>query len=245
MTTYWPPGGSDDVIRQLRKRHLPDLEHVDVAGLLRNPALGRRAVVSSFGAESAVLLHYISRIAADIPVLFLDTGRHFKETLIYRDQLVMELGLDLHVVRPDPRLIAEEDANATLWSRDPNMCCALRKTFPLQDALEGYDTWISGRKRYQAETRSALPLIERDGTHLKINPMALWTREDIVAYFERHVLPRHPLEALGYLSIGCAPCTRPVTGGEDLRAGRWAGTPEKTECGIHLGPDGHFVRSGR
>ncbi|WP_132544490.1 phosphoadenylyl-sulfate reductase [Rhodovulum euryhalinum] len=240
--TNWPAGGADPLLDALQADHLPDLGHVDMAGLLCDPRLGRMALVSSFGAESAALLHYVTRVHPDIPVLFIETGCHFSETLAYRDLLAGLLGLNLVNLRPVPGLIAQEDPDGTLHARDPNMCCMLRKTFPLADALEGFDTWISGRKRYQGQTRAALPAIERDGSHLKVNPLAFWDQADVEAYFAAHDLPRHPLVDRGYASIGCAPCTRPVRAGEDLRAGRWADNPDKTECGIHLGPDGRFAR---
>ena len=213
-------------------------------GLLADPVLGRTAVVSSFGAESAALLHYANTIRPGIPVIFLDTGKHFPETLTYRDALVANLNLNLVVARPKEDMVAREDPRGIRHASDPNACCTIRKTFPLQDALAGHDSWISGRKRYQSTTRSVLPLIERDGGMIKLNPMALWSPDDIQEYFQRHALPRHPLEARGFPSIGCAPCTRAVGDGEDARAGRWANMPDKTECGIHLGPDGRFTRSG-
>ncbi|ARE38728.1 Phosphoadenylyl-sulfate reductase [Rhodovulum sp. P5] len=239
----WPPGGSDALLDALQADHLPDRTHVDMAGLLADRRLGRVALVSSFGAESAVLLHHVTRDFPDMPVLFIDTGRHFPETLSYRDELCERLGLNLINVVPDTALIETEDPDRTLHARDPNMCCMLRKTFPLADALAAFDTWISGRKRYQASTRAALPAIERDGDHIKVNPLVFWTQDQIAAYFQAYDLPPHPLTARGYASIGCAPCTRPVRDGEDPRAGRWADTPDKTECGIHLGPDGRFTRS--
>lgn len=238
----WPAGGSDDPLEALQAAYLPDLGHVDMEGLLADPRLGRVALVSSFGAESAVLLHDVTRLFPDMPVLFIDTGRHFPETLAYRDRLADLLGLNVMNVHPDPDMIGQEDGDGQLHRRDPNMCCMLRKTFPLADALAGFDTWVSGRKRYQGSTRAALPAIERDGAHLKVNPLVFWPPERIPAYFEAHDLPRHPLVDRGYASIGCATCTRPVRTGEDARAGRRADNPDKTECGIHLGPDGRFVR---
>ncbi|SIO15109.1 phosphoadenosine phosphosulfate reductase [Rhodovulum sp. ES.010] len=241
----WPAGGSDPVLESLQLTYLPDLDHVNMEGLLGDPRLGRVALVSSFGAESVVLLHYVTRFFPDMPVLFIETGCHFPETLAYRDLLTARLGLNLVNVRPEAALIAEEDPDGTLHARDPNMCCTLRKTFPLADALAGYDAWISGRKRYQGLTRAALPALERDGSHIKVNPLVFWSPDQIAAYVERHALPRHPLVDRGYASIGCAPCTRPVKPGEDLRAGRWADNPDKTECGIHLGPDGRFARAKR
>ena len=238
----WPPGGLDPVIETLQETYVPDLAHCDIEGLLRDARLGRRAIVSSFGAESTVLLHYVSRILPDIPVLFIDTGRHFPETLAYRDALARALGLNLVNMHPKPDDLKSEDPYGALYNADPTMCCTIRKVFPLQDALSGHDSWISGRKRFQAATRAAIPLIERDGGKIKINPLALWSKAEIDSYIETHDLPRHPLEARGYPSIGCQPCTRPVRPGEDPRAGRWAHS-DKTECGIHLGPDGHYARN--
>lgn len=239
---YWPPGGSDPLIETLQQSYLPDLRHIDMAGLVNDPRLGRMAVVSSFGADSIALLHYISGLRPGLPVLFLDTGRHFAETLAYAAQVCTQLGLTLVPLRPSPQMLAEEDPEGDLWRHHPDGCCRIRKVIPLQDGLAGYDCWISGRKRFQAETRAALPILERDGRLIKINPMALWTEAELADYSARHALPRHPLVAQGYPSIGCEPCTRPVSEGDDPRAGRWAHAPEKTECGIHLGPDGRFRR---
>jgi phosphoadenosine phosphosulfate reductase len=196
---------------------------------------GRIALVSSFGTESAVLLHMVAEIDRSTPVIFLDTGKLFPETLAYRDQLVAQLGLlDVRNARPDAARIAALDPRGTLWVTDPVMCCWQRKVEPLDAALEGFDAWITGRKRHQANTRREMPMIERgeDG-RTKINPLANWNAETIAAYFERHDLPRHPLQVQGFASIGCATCTRPVKPGEDPRAGRWSGR-SKTECGIHL-----------
>lgn len=241
----WPAGGFDPELDRLQGRYFPCLGAVDLAGLLTDPALQDMVTVSSFGAESAALLHYVSTIRPEVPVAFLDTGQHFFETLSYRDVLVRKLGLNLVIVRPDARLVAEEDADEQLHVVDPNACCTIRKTFPLQDYLEGFACWISGRKRFQGATREALPLAERDGKRIKLNPFAFWTRDDIGRYFEAHDLPRHPLQDAGYPSIGCKPCTRAVAGGEAARAGRWPHMPDKTECGIHLAPDGRFLRNGR
>ncbi|AXJ96309.1 MULTISPECIES: phosphoadenylyl-sulfate reductase [unclassified Sphingomonas] len=204
--------------------------------LLTGMLAGRVASVSSFGAESAVLLHMVAAIDRDIPVIFTNTQKMFGETLAYRDALVERLGLtDLRVVRPDPRLIAARDAEGLRWSYDPDGCCAIRKVEPLARALEPFDAWISGRKGFQAGTRAALPRFEEDQGRLKINPLADWAKPQLDAYFAEHDLPRHPLEADGYLSIGCAPCTSKVRPGEDPRAGRWRGW-DKIECGIHVAP---------
>lgn len=192
------------------------------------------ALVSSFGAESAVLLHLVATIDPTTPVLFVDTGRHFPETLAYRDRLAAHLGLGgVRSVGPTAQEVARLDADLSRATWDPDGCCAFRKTAPLQRALAGYDAWISGRKRFQATTRFDLPVFEADDSHVKVNPLASWSANDIATYVARHRLPPHPLMALGYLSIGCAPCTSIVASGEDSRAGRWRGF-EKTECGIHL-----------
>ena len=201
--------------------------------LLTGELAGRVAAVSSFGTESAVLLHMISLIDKSVPVVFTNTQKMFGETLAYRDELAERLGFtDLRVFRPDPRLLAERDATGLRWSYDPDGCCAIRKVEPLARALAPFDAWISGRKGFQSATRTALSPFELEGGRLKLNPLAAWKKDDITAYFAAHELPRHPLEAAGYLSIGCAPCTSMVKAGEDPRAGRWRGW-DKVECGIH------------
>ncbi|MFA9200579.1 MAG: phosphoadenylyl-sulfate reductase [Cypionkella sp.] len=214
--------------------------------VLKTGVAGRVAVVSSFGAESAVLLHLVARIAPDTPVLFLDTGKHFAETLAYRDALVRRLGLtDLRVLTPDPALIAARDATGLRWSYDPDGCCEIRKVLPLAAALTEFDATLTGRKAFQAATRANLPRFELDGAdalgRLKINPLIDWAAADLAAYAAAYGLPPHPLVAAGYPSIGCSPCTSQVAPGEDPRSGRWRGW-DKTECGIHsaveLGPDG-------
>jgi phosphoadenosine phosphosulfate reductase len=201
--------------------------------LLGEHMLGDVAVVSSFGAESAALLHLVASVDPATPVLFLDTAKHFPETLAYRDQLAGVLGLsDLRILHPDPETLAKRDATELRWSYDPDGCCEIRKVIPLDKALAGFDASITGRKAFQASTRGNLPRFEIDQGRLKVNPLASWTRADIDAYFRAHDLPRHPLEAQGYPSIGCAPCTSMVKPGEDPRSGRWRGW-DKTECGIH------------
>ena len=196
---------------------------------------GRIALVSSFGAESAVLLHMVAEIAPALPVIFLDTGKLFPETLAYRDRLVARLGLtDVRAVRPSGAQLAAFDPEGRLWQRDPDLCCAIRKTNPLDEALEGFEAWITGRKRTQGGARADLQMVQTgpDG-RVTVNPLAYWDDAQIEAYFAAHGLPRHPLQAEGYASIGCATCTERVAPGADKRAGRWAGL-EKTECGIHL-----------
>lgn len=195
---------------------------------------GEIALVSSFGAEAAVLLHLVAQVDRATPVLFLDTGKLFDETLRYRDEIAARLKLaDLRVLTPDPKALATHDDGGTLWFRDAEACCRIRKVEPLQRGLKPFAAWINGRKRFQAATRKAIPLVEADGARLKFNPLADWGPVEIEAYFQKHDLPRHPLVAQGYPSIGCAPCTHPVAEGEDARAGRWRGQ-DKTECGIHV-----------
>ncbi|MFC3592910.1 phosphoadenylyl-sulfate reductase [Novosphingobium piscinae] len=206
--------------------------------VLREGLAGRAAVVSSFGAESAVLLHLVAQIDPGTAVLFLDTGKHFAETLAYRDALVARLGLtNLQVLTPDPERLAARDGNGLRWSYDPDGCCEIRKVAPLARALAGFDASITGRKAFQAATRANLPRIELDRSdaqgRLKLNPLIDWTAQDIAAYFAAHDLPPHPLVAQGYPSIGCSPCTSKVAPGEDPRSGRWKGW-DKTECGIHV-----------
>ena len=195
---------------------------------------GRIALVSSFGTESAILLHMISEIDRSVPIIFLDTGKLFPETLAYRDRLVAYLGLtDVRSVRPSGAQLAAWDPDGRLWEKDADLCCAIRKTNPLDAALESFDAWITGRKRAQGGTRSQLNQIETgpDG-RITVNPLAHWDDEMIESYFQLHDLPRHPLQAQGYTSLGCATCTAlPLSG--DKRSGRWAGR-DKTECGIHM-----------
>jgi phosphoadenosine phosphosulfate reductase len=185
---------------------------------------GRIALASSFGAESAVLLHMLSRVDPAVPVLFLDTGQLFGQTLDYRKTLAERLGLrDVRDLRP---------AYADLYKTDTDACCAIRKVAPLDQALGDFDAWITGRKRFQGAGRVRLPVVEFAEGKVKVNPLAGWSKADLDTYALRHDLPPHPLVAFGYASVGCWPCTKPTAEGEDVRAGRWAGS-EKSECGIH------------
>ncbi len=204
-------------------------------------ALGEIALVSSFGAQSAVLLHLAAVIDRGVPILFLETQMLFPETLDYQTRLAEKFGLtDVRVIQPDSQKIAETDPDNTLHQRDYDGCCFLRKTEPLTRALAPFDSWISGRKRFQGADRAALEFFEVDGGRIKLNPLAHWTRQNIDQYMHDNNLPAHPLIAQGYPSIGCAPCTTQVANGEDPRAGRWRGT-DKLECGIHF-VDGKMVR---
>lgn len=195
---------------------------------------GSLTAVSSFGADSAVLLHMVSEIDPDLPVAFLDTGKHFDEILLYRDQLAADLGLsNLKIISPDNKALASGDPAGELHMRDTDACCAIRKVEPMARAVEPYAAWLTGRKRFQAATRAAMPVFEAVGPRIRINPLAGWGTADMAGYMRRHGLRENPLVAYGYRSIGCLPCTEPVAPGQDARAGRWAGH-EKTECGIHL-----------
>jgi len=212
---------------------------------LRDPQAGALALVSSFGAESVVLLHMVAVAKPDTPVIFIDTQMLFTETLVYQQEVSERLGLrDVRVIRASDEALKSTDPTQTLYRRDTNACCALRKTVPLQRALQGFDGWITGRKRFQGDTRASLDFFEvEDGAErLKVNPLAHWTPDDIRTYMEENRLPKHPLVARGYPSIGCQPCTSPVAPGDDPRAGRWPGQ-DKSECGIHF-KDGKLTRTG-
>ncbi len=206
-----------------------------IDGLLNREFAGRMALVSSFGAEAAVMLHLVSRRFPATPVVFLHTGKLFGETLKYRDTLIERLGLtDVRSVRPDPKRLERLDPEGVLWYGNPDMCCHVRKVEPMNRALAEFDAWFTGRKGFHGGERSGLPRIEAtDDGRIRVNPLADWSKDDIDAYFASHDLPRHPLEAEGFLSIGCMPCTDRVKPGENPRAGRWRGR-DKTECGIHV-----------
>lgn len=213
------------------------LEHA-----LADPQVGRIALVSSFGAESVVLLHLVSILDRKTQVLFIDTEMLFAETLVYQQELAERLHLEnIQVIRADRNEVFKRDNESLLHLHDPDACCALRKTEPLQKALSGYDAWITGRKRYQGTTRATIDFFENEADlRIKVNPLAHWAMEDLRDYITENRLPRHPLVAKGYPSIGCAPCTTRVNDGEDPRAGRWRDT-NKEECGIHF-VNGKLVR---
>ena len=204
-----------------------------IASALR--AVGREhlALVSSFGTESAALLKVMADVDPAIPVIFLDTGWLFEETLAYRDTLVATLGLtDVRSIKPLQETLSREDGERELWFSDPDACCRIRKVEPLTRALAPFKAWINGRKRFQGGLRADIPVVEQDGVRLKFNPFAKVSREQIEAIYSNAKLPPHPLTAKGFLSVGCMPCTSRTSAGEDARAGRWRGTA-KTECGIH------------
>jgi phosphoadenosine phosphosulfate reductase len=215
-----------------RYGHLPPTEIIAAAA--EHYFAGELAAVSSFGADSAVLLHMIAKVDRSLPVIFLDTGKHFEETLDYRDALVADFGLtDIRVVTPLDSALSRDDPDGKLHQHDIDACCAIRKVEPMARGIEPFRAWFTGRKRFQAATRAALPVFEAVGPRTRINPLAHWTTADLAGYMRTHRLRENPLVAYGYLSIGCFPCTQPVKPGEDARGGRWAGL-SKTECGIHL-----------
>ena len=237
--------GAADRARALNVRYRHHAA-TDVLGhALADDEVGAVTLVSSFGAESVVLLHMVALVDRDLPVLFLDTAMLFAETLDYQREVAGRLGLSgVRIVGPDAA-VAEADPDGRLNRTDPDLCCDLRKRRPLQDALAPFDAWITGRKRFQGGRRAGLDFFEaEDGTgRLKINPLAHWEPQDVQDYMTNNRLPRHPLVAQGYPSVGCAPCTSPVAPGEAPRAGRWRGQ-EKEECGIHF-VNGTVVRGPR
>ena len=196
----------------------------------------RLAVVSSFGTESAVLLKFIADVDPSLPVLFLDTQWLFKETLAYRNLLVGHLKLtDVRTVTPSPSALALRDPKRELCFHDRDACCGIRKVAPLATELEAFDGWFSGRKRYHGGEREKLAVVENDGPRLKFNALAHLTRAELDVAFAAAGLPHHPLEASGFSSVGCVPCTNRPAPGAGVREGRWGGL-SKTECGIHNGP---------
>jgi phosphoadenosine phosphosulfate reductase len=226
-----------------RFRHHSATAVLDAA--LRQRVAGRIAMVSSFGAESVALLHLVATVDPATPVLFIDTRLLFGETLVYQQEVAERLGLrNLRILRTDKTDLEHQDPYGALRLKDPDACCALRKTIPLERGLRGFDGWITGRKRFQASTRATLEFFEYDRLTrgIKVNPLAHWRAEDVEAYIAENRLPRHPMVSRGYPSIGCAPCTTAVGEDEDPRAGRWRKT-EKEECGIHIA-NGTVLREG-
>lgn len=223
-------------------RQTRDAGAEDIVRAALNPDLGRKpAVLSSFGAEAAVLLSVVARIDPSTPVVFLDTGMHFIQTLAYRKTLSERLGLtDVRIVTPDPDQRVMLDPREDLWRADPDACCELRKVRPLERALVGIDLLITGRKRYQTPQRQSLSPFELFDGRIRVNPLHDWTPDRLQAAMDAADLPRHPLSAEGYPSIGCWPCTRAVGADEQSRNGRWSGVA-KTECGIHGGRRTHAV----
>jgi phosphoadenosine phosphosulfate reductase len=224
-----PAAALDDVLRHASPAEV-------IAAALKIVGRERLALVSSFGTESAALLKVMADVDPAIPVVFLDTGWLFQETLDYRDTLTQQLGLtDVRSIKPLEETLSREDPDKELWFSNPDACCRIRKVEPLARALKPFAAWINGRKRFQGGARTDIPVVEQDGTRLKFNPFANVSREEIEAIYKLGNLPPHPLVASGFLSVGCMPCTSRSEGGEDARAGRWRGRT-KTECGIHTTP---------
>jgi len=220
---------ADELDRALRDAS----PHEVIAAALKAVGRDHLALVSSFGTQSAALLKVMADVDPSIPVIFLDTGWLFEETLAYRDTLIDKLGLrDVRSIKPDEATLSREDPERELWFSDPDACCRIRKVEPLSRALKPFAGWINGRKRFQGGLRAAIPVVEEDGARLKFNPFANVSREEIEAIFGRANLPPHPLVASGFRSVGCMPCTSRTAPDEDERAGRWRGRG-KTECGIH------------
>ncbi len=238
-------GVASDALRQRLDALRAKYEGADATTLLRamikDEFPGRITTVSSFGSESVVLLHLISQIDPTVPVIFLNTGKLFGETLRYRDRLQEKLGLtDLRSVGPHPDDTRTLDPEGTLWARDPDSCCNFRKVLPLRRAMAGFDAEITGRKRFQTLARTGMAPLELNGTRFVVNPLWNWSLEDLKNHILAHDLPRHPLVEDGFLSIGCMPCTQRVKDGEDYRSGRWAGS-DKDECGIHENIEGDGI----
>ncbi len=224
----------EDILSRLTRMY-GDLKGEELLhAMIKTEFVGRIAVTSSFGAEAAVLLHMVARVAPDTPVIFLDTGHLFSTTLSYQEILQVRLGLtDVRIVRPDQMDIVKNDPNGTLWRDDPDACCHFRKVVPLEKALVGFDAWITGRKRFHGNERTDLPTIEFMDGRIKINPLVGWSAKDVESAFREYDLPRHPMaDTGGYTSIGCHTCTNKPNPGDDTRSGRWAGSG-KTECDIH------------
>ena len=228
-------------LEALRARYAGADARTLLKGMIKDEFSGRITTVSSFGSESVVLLHLIAQIDPSVPVIFLNTGKLFGETLRYRDRLQEKLGLtDLRAVGPHPDDTRILDPDGGLWARDPDSCCNFRKVLPLRRAMAGFEAEITGRKRFQTLARTGMAPLELNGTRLVVNPLWNWALEDLKAHILAHDLPRHPLVEDGFLSIGCMPCTERVQDGADYRSGRWSGT-SKDECGIHENVEGDGI----
>jgi phosphoadenosine phosphosulfate reductase len=201
---------------------------------------GRACVTSSFQADCVVLLHLIVEQRPDIPVLFLETGYHFEETLFYRDQIARQWNLNLRNLAAHQSVTEQESAFGILNQTAPDRCCALRKVEPLFAGLAEFDTWFTALRREQSPTRAHLQTVEDfrtpgGRTLRKISPLAAWTDRDVWTYLERYGIPALPLYEQGYTSIGCRPCTSLPFDADNPRSGRWQG--KKLECGIHIQAD--------
>ena len=237
-------GANDPMVKAQLARLQQATQGRDATGVvelaLKEEFAGETAMVSSFGSESAVLLHLVAEVDPTTPILFINTGKLFGETLRYRDRLQDVLGLgDIRTLGPHPADRTARDPDGTLWSRDTDACCNFRKVIPIRRALEGFAAQITGRKRFQTHARAQMQAVEYFDGRFRFNPLGQWSQADLEAYIVRHDLPRHPLVEDGYPSIGCIPCTRRVHSGESYRDGRWSGL-DKDECGIH-GVDGEGI----
>jgi phosphoadenosine phosphosulfate reductase len=206
---------------------------------LSEPILKRVAIASAFQVEGTCLIHMAVEVRPDVPILFLETGFHFAETLAFKERLTEQLGLNVVELTGEYTVERQaEEYGPRLYERDPKLCCELNKVQPFARGLRDYDAWLTSMRRDSAWTRKHTPIVsqtelEPGRSLVKVNPVANWGRRDAWAYLKEHDLPHSPLYDLGYGSIGCAPCTRMVFPGEDERAGRWSGLL-KTECGIHV-----------
>ena len=238
------PTASDALKRRLdalRDKYAGADARTLLSALIKHEFPGKITTVSSFGSESVVLLHLIAEVDPSVPVIFLNTGKLFGETLRYRDRLQEKLGLtDIRAIGPHPDDTRTLDPDGTLWARDPDSCCNFRKVLPLRRALGGFDAEITGRKRFQTVARTGMAPIELNGTRFVVNPLWDWSLQDLKEHILAHDLPRHPLVEDGFLSIGCMPCTERVKEGGDYRSGRWAGA-SKDECGIHENVEGDGI----
>lgn len=193
------------------------------------------AASSSFQSQSVPLLHIISRVCPELPILFVDTGYHFPQTLAFRDELRERYNLNIVAIQPTvTKSETLQQYGEALYRHDPDLCCYINKVSPMQWGISWAQAWVSGVRRDQTAKRKSMRIFElqSDGL-LRVHPMLNWTSDDIEVYRKAHNLPLHPLHSLGYVSIGCAPCTRPAFFGEDARSGRWADS-DKTECGLHM-----------
>ena len=233
---------NDHTITHLNEKYTQGSTEQLMTDVFKAARFGKTALVSSFGTESAVLLHMLSKVNREAEVIFIDTGKLFQETLDYQQRLTDKLLLsNVKVLTPDQQKLSAIDATGLLHKSDLDSCCKIRKVEPLQRAIKELDSWVSGRKSFQNSSRQNLAVFEKSGTHIKINPLANWTKEQVSAYMKEHNLPEHPLQELGYQSVGCEPCTTPVSANENSRSGRWRGA-DKSECGIHY-IDGRLERA--
>jgi phosphoadenosine phosphosulfate reductase len=228
---------SEESIQELNARFEAEAPQEILRWALEDSGLPRVAVASAFQREGTAIMHMAVQIRPGVPVLFLETGFHFAETLAFKEQLTERLGLNVVELTGDHTVDSQaEEHGPRLYERNPDLCCELNKVIPFTRALRGLDAWVTGMRRDSSWTRANTPIVlqyelEPGKTLVRVNPIANWTKRDVWAYLKENDIPHNPLYDLGYASIGCAPCTRVVFPGEDERAGRWSGTG-KIECGI-------------